>query len=59
MAVEAAISLSLFLFFIVLLMLPMKIMNTRRQVQAALESVGENAAQYIYIEEQTKNGFFY
>lgn len=58
MAVEAAIGLSLFLFFIVLLMLPMKIMNTRRQVQAALENVGEKAAQYIYIEEQTKKGFF-
>lgn len=49
MSVEAAFALSLFLFFMISLSSPMKLMNIHRQMQAALESVGEDAARYAYV----------
>ncbi|MEY8339438.1 hypothetical protein AALB16_15710 [Lachnospiraceae bacterium 62-35] len=56
MTVEAAFCVSLFLFMTVLLMIPMRIMNTERKLQAALETVGEEIAQYAYIGEAVKSG---
>ena len=50
MTVEAALVLSMFLFAMVLLMIPIKIMNTERRMQEALEAVGEDMAQYAYLE---------
>lgn len=66
MTVEAAMGLSIFLFMSVLLIIPMKIMNTERRMQAALEAAGENIAQYAYmktmgeqeIEKIAENGGF-
>lgn len=49
MTIEGALSLTVFLFMAVLLVIPMRIMNTERQMQEALESVGEDIAQYAYL----------
>lgn len=49
MSVEAAFALSLFLFFMISLLAPMKVMNIHRQMQAALEAAGEDAARYAYV----------
>ncbi|WP_147348039.1 hypothetical protein [Clostridium sp. AM58-1XD] len=56
MTVEAAMCLTLFLFMTVILMIPMKIMNTERKMQAALEAVGEDMAQYAYLTDQADSG---
>ena len=40
--------LSLFLFLCVCLMMPMKMMDRQRQIQAVVESVGEELSQYAY-----------
>ena len=42
--------LSLFLFLCVCLMMPMKMMDRQRQIQAVVESVGEELSQYAYVE---------
>lgn len=46
---EAALALSLFIFASVCLLLPMKVMNTERQIQAALEMCGEDLSKYAYL----------
>lgn len=56
LTIEAAMVLPLFLFFMVLLMLPMQLMNKGRQVQTALEVTGEEVSQYAYVLEQRKQG---
>ena len=45
MTVEAALVLPLFLFSMVILMMPMRIMNEGRKVQMALETVCEEVSQ--------------
>ena len=50
LSVEAAMCLSLFLFLCVCLMMPMKMMDRQRQIQAVVESVGEELSQYAYVE---------
>ena len=50
LSVEAALSLSLFLFFCFCLIMPMKMMDRQRQIQAVMESVGEELSQYAYVE---------
>lgn len=49
MTVEAALGLTMFLLFMALMAFPLRIMDTRRQVQAGVEAVGEKAARYAYI----------
>lgn len=56
MTLEAALVLSLFIFASVSLILPMKIMNTERQIQAALEAVGEELSQYAYLQDALEQG---
>lgn len=51
MTLEAALVLPLFIFAIVCLILPMKIMNTERKLQAALEAVGEDFSRYAYLQD--------
>lgn len=46
--IEAAMSLSLFLFTLYLLILPLNMLSTQRQMQALVEKAAEHAAQYIY-----------
>lgn len=45
LTVEAALALSLFLFAMVILMAPMKMMNDARRIQTALDSACEKASQ--------------
>ncbi|MBT9776152.1 hypothetical protein GPL15_06485 [Clostridium sp. MCC353] len=56
MSVEAACALSLFLFFMISLLAPMKVMDIHRQMQAALESAGEDAARYAYVTYRMEQG---
>lgn len=56
LTVEAAMVLPLFLFLMVLLMMPMEIMNQGRKIQTALESAGEEMSQYAYVLDQIKQG---
>lgn len=51
LTLEAVLCLTLFIFAVVCLILPMKIMNTERQIQAALEKVGEDFSQYAYVKD--------
>ena len=50
LSIEAALSLSLFLFFCFSLIMPMKMLDRQRQIQAVMESVGEELSQYAYVE---------
>ena len=56
MTLEAALVLSLFIFASVSLILPMKIMNTERRIQAALEAAGEELSQYAYLQDALGQG---
>lgn len=56
LTIEAALVLPLFLFFMVILMLPMGIMKEGRRIQTALEAVGEEVSQYAYVLHQLKVG---
>ena len=50
LSIEAALSLSLFLFLSFCLIMPMKMLDRQRQIQAVMESVGEELSQYAYVE---------
>lgn len=56
MTLEAALVLSLLIFASVSLILPMKVMNTERKLQAALESVGEDFSRYAYVKDAIAGG---
>lgn len=56
LTIEAALVLPLFLFFMVILMLPMGIMKEGRRIQTALEGAGEEVSQYAYVLHQLKVG---
>lgn len=56
LTIEAAFSLTLMVFAMVVLMLPMRIMNTRRQLQAGLETVNEELCRYAYIKYRLDQG---
>lgn len=56
LTLEAAFVLSLLIFASVSLILPMKILNTERKVQAALEAVGEDFSQYAYLQDVLQKG---
>lgn len=54
LTIEASMALPLFIFFMILMMMPMEIMNIDRQVQTALEGVGEDLSQYAYLLQRGK-----
>ena len=56
LTVEASLCLSLFAFFSVTMLVPLRLMNTQRQIQAALETVGEEFSQYGYISWRLDEG---
>lgn len=56
LTIEAAFCLSFMVSAMVILMLPMKIMNTRRQLQARLEAVNEQLCRYTYIAYRLEQG---
>ncbi len=49
MTAEAALVLPLFLFAGVIMMMPMRILDTERQIQAIVTSVGEDISQMAYL----------
>lgn len=56
LTIEAAMVLPLFLFFVVILMMPMKILNDGRKIQMALERTGEEVSQYVYLNDKLEIG---
>lgn len=48
LTLEAALVFPLFVFLCVILLIPMRMMNWQRQIQAAVETVGEEISQYAY-----------
>lgn len=55
LTLEAALGLSLFIFAAVCMLLPMRIMNTERKLQAAMESMGEEFSRYAYIKHAVEH----
>lgn len=53
--VEAAVCLPLFVFFSLALLMPMEWLNRQRQIQTAMESLGESWSQYLYAWEEREN----
>lgn len=56
LTVEAALCLPLFLFFAFCLMMPMRMMDRQRQIQAVLEQVGEDLSRYAYLYYHLEQG---
>lgn len=55
-SVEAALALSIFIFAMVSMMIPFRMMERQRQVQASLESVNERLCQFAYLEYMLSKG---
>lgn len=55
-SVEAALALSIFIFAMVCMMIPFRMMERQRQVQSSLESVNEKLCQYAYLDYMLSNG---
>ena len=49
LTIEAALSLTLFIFFSICMMTPMEMLRTRQKVQTALETAARDLSQYGYI----------
>lgn len=56
LTLEAAMCLTLFVFASVCLVLPMKVMNTERKIQAAMEMIGEDYSRYAYLQQNMEQG---
>lgn len=56
LTLEAALCFPLVVFFYVILIMPMILMDRQRQIQAAVESVGEEISQYAYVSYLYKSG---
>lgn len=56
LTLEAAMCLTLFIFASVCLMLPMKVMNTERKIQAVMEMIGEDYSRYAYLKQAIEAG---
>lgn len=56
LTLEAAMSLTLLIFASFCLILPLKVMDTERKIQAAPEAVGEDLSRYAYVTETLKTG---
>lgn len=49
LTIEAALSLTLFIFAVIILAMPMEMLDTQRRVQTVLETTGRELSQYAYI----------
>ena len=56
LTIEAAMALPLFLFAVIILMTPMKLINDGRKIQIALEGTGEELSQYVSALKELKRG---
>jgi len=56
LTIEAAMALPLFLFAVMILMTPMKLLNDGRKIQTALDITGEELSQYVSALKELKRG---
>lgn len=56
LTVEGALALSLFIFAIILSAVPMEFLHTHRKVQTAMETVGRQASQAVYLKYGRREG---
>jgi len=56
LTIEAAMALPLFLFAVMILMTPMKLLNDGRKIQTALDITGEELSQYVSAFKELKRG---
>lgn len=56
LTIEAALSLTLFLFFVILLAMPMELLNTQRQIQMALETEARKLSRQAWAVSAGLNG---
>lgn len=49
LTIEAALGVTAFIFMVICLIMPMKMLNTQRRVQTVLEAVSRDMSQYAYI----------
>lgn len=56
LTIEAALSLTLFLFMVILLSVPMELLNTQRKVQMVLETAAREISRQAWLAGEIKNG---
>ncbi|MEG1900901.1 MAG: hypothetical protein RR225_00820 [Clostridium sp.] len=56
LTIEASLGLTIFIFTIICLIMPMKMLNTQRQVQTVLEETAKELSQYAYIRYRLSKG---
>lgn len=56
LTIEAALGLTIFIFTVICLIMPMKMLNTQRQVQMVLETTAKELSQYAYIRYRMSMG---
>lgn len=56
LTIEATFSLTIFMFMVILLMMPMQMLNTQRRVQMVLEVTARELSQYAYIRYRLSQG---
>lgn len=56
LTIEAALGLTIFIFMIICLIMPMKMLNTQRKVQMTLEAVSRELSQFAYIKYRKTKG---
>lgn len=49
LTIEAALGVTVFIFMVICLIMPMKMLNTQRRVQTVLEAVSRDLSEYAYI----------
>lgn len=59
LTIEASLGLSLFVFAVVCLIMPLKMLDTQRKIQMVLESFSKELSQYAYIQYRMINGMEY
>lgn len=56
LTIEAALSLTIFMFTVILLAMPMEMLDTQRRIQTALECTARELSQYAYITYRLTEG---
>lgn len=56
LTIEASLALTIFIFTVICLIMPMKMLDTQRKVQMVLESTSKELSQYAYIQYRLSEG---
>lgn len=56
LTIEASLALTIFIFTVICLIVPMKMLNTQRKVQMVLEETAKELSQYAYIRYRLSKG---